>query len=144
MPLPTLQAFLLWSYRIKARLHDHKLLSVPGKNSRQAFQFLARLNSRHFEPESATDQGKVWVGEPCADNASRILALLLDPGRSVAVILGENHLERQPAFHGDRKLVAGHQESAIANKADDGARRFAQPGRHSGWDAEAHGTCDRR
>src|SRR5215831_18962812 len=108
-------------YRFQARLDDHELRTRFCDDPRQAVQFLARFYPRHFEPEGATDQHKIRIGKHGADGAARILALLLDPDRGVAAVLGENHLERQLALHRDRKLVAGHEESAVADKADDGA-----------------------
>ncbi len=71
------------------------------------------------------------------------VALLLDADGAVDAVDRHDDLQRQAARHGDRELVARHQETAVADHAHHGAARFPQRGSNRGRDAEAHRPGDR-
>src|SRR5215207_11440594 len=115
----------LRQHRLEARLDRDEVQPRPGEDLGQQAKLIPGADAPRLEAEGRGDEVEIRNREIRADDATRIVLLLLDADRGVAPVLRQDHLERQLSLAAERELVASHQEAAVADETDDRPFRMA-------------------
>ena len=77
-------------------------------------EILCSLDRRPEAAKGACIGREIWILQVCRDYASRKIALLMHPDRTIAPIVAHDNDDRQGILHGGREFLSVHQEVAVA------------------------------